>query len=176
MRRHVVLVGLPGAGKTTVGRLVAQRLGCAFTDLDAIIVRRAQMPVPRIFGEFGESGFRRFEREAMEQAMAQEPGVVAPGGGWAAQPGNLEAVAGRAFVVYLRCLLATAAKRTDRDANRPLLVGTDPVARMKELLAVREPFYLRADAEVRNDPPRAPAQVADEVAQLARERAGWQVQ
>ena len=173
MRRHLVLVGLPGSGKSTVGKLVAARLGAAFVDIDAVLVRRMQMPIARMFGEFGEIRFRELEREAMEATLAGEPAVISPGGGWASQPGALESAAGRAYVIYLRTLVTTALGRVEEGELRPLLDGENPAERMRRLFHEREPFYRRADAEVKNDPPRTAEQAADEVLKLARAAAGW---
>jgi shikimate kinase len=172
VKRHIVIVGLPGAGKTTVGRLVAERLGAAFLDIDAMIVRRMQMPVSRIFAEHGEPHFRRLEMDAMQSALGGPPAVVAPGGGWAAQPGVLEGIADKAFLVYLRTMALTAAKRAGGDGTRPLLVGDDPVERMRQLLKDREPYYLHAEFEVKADV-KPPAAIADEIVVAARERAEW---
>ena len=172
MKRHVMLVGLPGAGKSTVGKLVAERLGAPFVDTDAVLVRKMQMPVPRMFAEFGEQRFRQMEKEAMQQVLAGPPAVLAPGGGWVAQPGALESVADSAFLIYLRAMAITAAKRAGQEGNRPLLVGEDPVEKMRLLLKEREPFYMKAACEVKADVKSAVA-LADEIAQLARERAGW---
>lgn len=172
MTRHVVLIGLPGAGKSTVGKLLAEQLGAPFVDVDAVIVRRMQMPVTRIFAEHGEPHFRQLELEAMRQALAGPPSVIIPGGGWAAQPGALEGIAEAAFLVYLRTMALTAAKRIGEEGGRPLLVGEDPVERMRQLLREREPFYLRAECEVKADVKPAAA-LAEEIASLARERAGW---
>lgn len=172
MKRHVVLVGLPGAGKSTVGRLVADRLGGPFVDVDALIVRRMQMPVSRIFAEHGEQAFRKLEAEATLQALKGPPSIIAPGGGWVAQPGALEGASEAAFLVYLRTMALTAAKRAGAEGTRPLLVGEDPVEKMRQLLKEREPFYMKAACEVKADVKSATA-VADEIAQLAREHAGW---
>lgn len=172
MKRHVILVGLPGAGKTTVGRLVAEQLGAAFMDVDAIIVRRLQKPVVRIFAEHGEPYFRELEAETMRQALAGPAAIIAAGGGWAVQPGAMESVGLDGFVVYLRTLAMTAAKRAGGEATRPLLVGEDPVERMRQLLKEREPFYLFAHTEVKADVKSAP-QLAEEVVALARTNAGW---
>ena len=173
MKRHLVLVGLPGSGKSTVGRIVADQLGAAFVDIDAVLIRRMQMPVSRIFGEFGEIRFRELEREAMEATLADVPSVISPGGGWAAQAGALEAARPRAYVIFLKTLVTTAATRVAEGEMRPLLDGENPLERMRRLHHEREPFYRQADAEVRNDPPRTAEEAADEVLKLARSAAGW---
>ena len=173
MKRHLVLVGLPGSGKSTVGRIVAEHLGAAFIDIDAVLIRRMQMPISRIFGEFGEQRFRELEREAMEATLADVPSVVTPGGGWAAQAGALESARPRCYVIFLKTLVTTAATRVAEGEMRPLLDGENPLERMRRLSHEREPFYRRDDAEVRNDPPRTAEQAADEVLKLARTAAGW---
>ena len=172
MKRSLIFIGLPGAGKTTVGTLVAERLGCAFVDLDAVIVRRMQMPVSRIFGEFGEAKFREVERDAMNEALAGDPAVFAPGGGWAAYEGNLAAARGRAYIIYLKCMVTTAAKRLEGGPDRPLMVGENPVEIMRKLMLEREASYRQADVEVKNDM-RTAEQAADDVVVLARQQAGW---
>lgn len=172
MKRHVLLVGLPGSGKTTIGRLVAERLGAGFVDSDTIIVRKMQMPIARIFAMHGETKFRQMEKEAIDQALAGPPSVLAPGGGWAVQPGQLEAAKASAFVVYLKTMVMTASKRAASDTTRPILAGEDPMEQMRNLLKEREPFYGMADAEVKNDT-KPPEAVADEVVALARQNAGW---
>jgi shikimate kinase len=171
MKRHIVLVGLPGAGKTTVGKLVAERLGTHVVDLDVLIVRRMQMPVSRIFAEHGEAKFRSLEAEAMRQAVAGQAAVITPGGGWAAQPGAIEEVRSACYLVYLRTMAVTAAKRS-ADYGRPLLMGEDPVEKMRQLLKERDAFYSLADCELKADV-KAPSVLADEIVQLARDNAGW---
>lgn len=167
MKRHVVLIGLPGAGKTVVGRLVAEQLNAEFVDPDAAIARREGKPISMIFAELGESAFRRMEKQEVETALDGAPVVIAPGGGWAAEPGNLEQARGRCWLVYLKTRPETAAGRVPPDGSRPLLSGTDPVSAMRQLLRTREAVYRQAEAQVETDR-KTPEQVASEVVRLAR--------
>ncbi|MGE0355101.1 MAG: shikimate kinase [Gemmatimonadales bacterium] len=172
MKRHIILIGLPGSGKTTIGRMVAERLKTSFVDSDMVIVRKMGMPISRIFAIHGEQKFRELERTAMHDALADTPSVIAPGGGWAAQPGQLDSARANSYIVYLRTLALTAAKRLDTEAARPMLVGQDPVEFLRNLYKEREPFFSTADAEIKNDVKTA-EQAAEEVVALAREHAGW---
>ena len=172
MIRHVVLIGLPGSGKTTVGKLVADALKAPFVDVDATVARKEGRPISMIFAEKGESVFREMERVEMEATLAGAPAIIAPGGGWAAQPGSLSSVQQRGLVVYLKTRPETAASRAAPQGNRPVLMGEDPALQMRELLKEREPFYVLADATVETDR-KAPAKVVEEIVRLARTRAGW---
>jgi shikimate kinase len=173
MPRHLVLVGLPGVGKSLIGREVAEALGAPLFDIDQLLVREMGMPVAQIFGMVGESRFREMEHKAVQAAVAaEEPAVIVPGGGWAAQPGHMHwASVASCLRIYLRCVPATAAKRADQGESRPLLLGTDPLQRMRQLLELREPFYKLADFEVAAE--QDTAHVVAGVLDVARRHGGW---
>jgi shikimate kinase len=172
MRRHLLLVGLPGSGKSTVGRLVAETLSAPLIDIDGLLVREMGMPISQIFGMLGEAKFREMEKDAVIAAQGGTPGVIVPGGGWAAQPGQVALALESCLVIYLKCPPATAARRTEQGEVRPLLTGVDPVQRMAALLNEREQFYSLASHQV--DAERAdPAAVAASIVELARTRGGW---
>lgn len=172
-RRHVILVGLPGSGKTTIGRLLADLLDAPFHDVDPLIEAHLGISVPRIFAELGEPAFRAVESRLVGHLLEGPPAILASGGGWAAQPGNLQSAKSRAAVlIYLATSPESAALRTAGDQTRPLLPDRDRQARLRELLAAREPYYSQSDVTVQTDG-RTPAAVAEEVTQLARRRAGW---
>ncbi len=173
MRRHVVLVGLPGVGKSTVGKLVADGLEAPLLDIDLILVRQMGMPIAQIFGMVGEPRFRAMERDAVKTARAREPAVIVPGGGWAAQPGEMGESRSESLLIYLKCAAAVAARRSEQGEVRPLVTGAaDPVERVLALLAAREPYYKLADYEVATDVKDAAA-VAEDVIRLARVHGGW---
>jgi shikimate kinase len=141
-------------------------------DLDDRIAVAAGRTVREIFATDGEPAFRALERAAMAAALAEPPQVIAAGGGWAAQAGNLELVRDRAFTLYLSVSPAVAARRLAGTVDRPLLADTPLEARLAALLAEREPFYRLADRTMavdHMDPERASAVVAE----LARQEAGW---
>jgi shikimate kinase len=170
-RRHILLVGLPGSGKSTIGRLVAESLGAPLIDVDNLLVRQMGMPVVQIFGMVGEAEFRRMERDAVRAACAAGPAVLVPGAGWAAQEGELDLASQTSCIIYLKCQPSTAAKRTEGGEVRPLL-ASDPVGLMRSLLEERETHYSRAEHAVVTDARPAEAVAAD-VVRLARESAGW---
>ncbi|HUL25475.1 MAG TPA: shikimate kinase [Streptosporangiaceae bacterium] len=158
----VILIGPPGAGKSTVGPLVAALLGAEFLDTDSAVEEAAGKPVSDIFISDGEAAFRELERAAVARTVASHPGILALGGGAVMDPGTRQLLAGQR-VVYLETGFATAAHRTGLDTPRPLLIG-NPRTRMRELLAERLPVYeALAWVTVATDD-RAPQEIADDVA------------
>ena len=136
----MVLVGPPGAGKTTVGRLLARRLGLGFTDVDALIVERAGKPIADMFTEDGEDAFRALERAVVAEALTATDGVLALGGGSVLAAVTRERLRGHR-VVHLKVGLADGIRRTGMSTARPLLAGVNPRATFKALLDARAPLY-----------------------------------
>ena len=171
-KRHVVLVGLPGSGKSTVGRLVAAALGAPFADADAEVERLAGKSIGRIFLEDGEAAFRALEARCVQEILRGAPAVVATGGGFLEDPGNRDAVRTGGLAVYLATRAPTAAERLAGIGGRPLLERDEPAVVLAALLGRREAGYLAADHVVPTDGLSAET-VAAAVVSLARDHAGW---
>lgn len=162
-RPAAVLVGPPGAGKTTVGRLVARGLGLHFLDSDAAVEHASGRSVPQIFASEGEAAFRTLERATVAGLLRTHRGVLALGGGAALDPGTREALRGH-VVVLLDVDVDRAVARVAGSGERPLLAG-DPVGRMSALQTERRPVY-EAVATLRVDTShRTAAEVADDLIQ-----------
>lgn len=158
----IFLVGFMATGKTTVGRILAARLGWKLVDLDEVIAAEAGRTVPEIFAAEGEAGFRAREVRAVQAVSAQRRVVVATGGGAACREENLVRMLGAGRVVALAITAEEAVRRARGGAGRPMLSGQDPVATATALLAAREPFYARAHLQV-DTVGRLPQDVAREV-------------
>lgn len=146
--RSLVLVGLMGAGKTTVGRKLAERLDLPFVDADHEIERAAGKTIPEIFADHGEPYFRDGERRVIARLLGEGPQVLATGGGAFMNPETRAAIAASGVSVWLRADLPLLMKRVKRRSNRPLLANDDPEAVMQRLMAERYPVYALADVSV----------------------------
>lgn len=146
--RPVVLVGLMGVGKSTVGRKLAMMLGRDFVDADDAIVEAAQRSIPEIFATFGEAYFRDGERRVIARLIDEGHGVIATGGGAFVDPATRHRVLDRAIAVWIDCDTDTLVERTSRRPTRPLLQQGDPHAILSRLAAERAPFYAEAPIRV----------------------------
>ncbi|MEQ1662326.1 MAG: shikimate kinase [Thiobacillus sp.] len=140
-RDNFILVGLMGAGKTTVGRLLAKHYGLVFKDSDHEIEARTGVKIPVIFEIEGEAGFRKREETAIAELAALSGIVLATGGGAVLSQMNREVLRNNGMVVYLRGTPEHLYERTRHDRNRPLLQTGDPLGRLRELYQQRDPLY-----------------------------------
>ena len=146
--RAIVLVGLMGAGKTTVGRRLASRLGLPFRDADVEIETAAGMPISDIFTIYGEPAFRDGERRVIARLLEEGPMVLATGGGAFMNAETRARIAATAVSVWLKVDHETLMRRVRRRSNRPLLANPDPEGTMRRLMAERYPVYAEANATV----------------------------
>ncbi|MGI8400230.1 MAG: shikimate kinase, partial [Gemmatimonadaceae bacterium] len=142
---HLILVGLPGVGKTTIGRAAARQLGRSFIDFDQEIERRAGMEVREIFRIEGEEHFRALEFALTQELSGSGGMVLSPGGGWITQPSSVELLRSAGRIIYLRASPEAVARRLRRVETRPLLAGRDPVVALRELYEKRRALYETAD-------------------------------
>lgn len=138
---NLFLVGPMGAGKTTVGRQLAQRLGLEFLDADHELQSLTGVDIPTIFAFEGEAGFRARERDLIDKLSQREGIVLATGGGAVLNPDNRRHLSSRGLVIYLACSPRQQFERTRYDRNRPLLQTQDPLTTLKTLFAERDPLY-----------------------------------
>ncbi len=156
-----------GAGKTTIGKQLAQQLGMDFDDTDQEIQRRTGVDIPTIFEYEGESGFRSRERQVVEDLTQRDGQVLATGGGVVMDADNRRHLSARGLVVYLACSTDQQFERTHRDRNRPLLQTEDPKARLEELMSIRDPLYREtADMVVSTEGRSAAAVTRDIIRQI----------
>jgi shikimate kinase len=165
--RSIVLVGLMGAGKSTVGRRLAQKLGLEFTDADAEIERAAGKTVPDIFRDHGEEYFRGGERKVIARLLESGPQVLATGGGAFMNEETRQNIAHRGISVWLKADIDLLMKRVRRRDNRPLLRAEDPEEVMRQLIARRYPIYGQADITVESRDAPHNSVVSDVIRALA---------
>ena len=144
MATNLFLVGMMGAGKTTIGKSLAARLGRRFVDTDKLLVERTGVPVATIFEVEGEGGFRRREAALLAELAQESACVVATGGGAILDPANRRVMREHGTVVYLRARVDSLWERTRHDTHRPLLATPDPRGTLARLLAERDPLYQEA--------------------------------
>lgn len=146
-----------GAGKTAIGRELARLLGRNFIDTDQEIERRTGADIALIFEKEGEAGFRRRERELIEELTRRDNIVLATGGGAVLDPANRECLKSRGFVIYLQASVRAQSSRTARGRHRPLLAGEDRESRLQEIFRARAPLYEGlAELTVQTDAGRVP--------------------
>lgn len=138
---NIFLVGMPGAGKTTIGRTLAKRLNLTFADSDKELMARTGVSIATIFEIEGEAGFRVRESVTLAELVQRDGLVLATGGGTVLAPENRRLLKQNGTVIYLRATLDALWQRTRRDINRPLLQTEDPRATLENLLQTRDPFY-----------------------------------
>lgn len=143
MAPKAVLIGMPGSGKSTIGRRLAKSLGVELLDTDAVIEQTAGRTIPEIFSDDGEKGFRRIEEQVVRETLASHDGVLSLGGGAITSPGVREALSGHT-VVYLEISAAEGVRRTGGNTVRPLLEGGDRAEKFRTLMTQRVPLYRRA--------------------------------
>lgn len=137
----IALVGLPGSGKSTVGRQLARRLNLPFRDSDHVIEERIGCTIREFFEREGEPAFREIEEEVIRELTDGEPAVLATGGGAVLRPANRERLHAAAHVVYLRSTPDELFRRLRHDSQRPLLQVSDPLQRLRTLYEQRDPLY-----------------------------------
>jgi shikimate kinase len=170
--RSIVLVGLMGAGKTTVGRRLADRLGLTFVDADHEIESAAGMTIPEIFADHGEAYFRDGERKVIARLLDSGQQVLATGGGAYMNPETQTKIKERGISVWLKADLPLLMKRVNRRSDRPLLTNGDARATMERLIEQRYPVYAKADVTVESRDVAHTAIVGDVLRALA-EWDGW---
>lgn len=167
MGSNIILVGLMGAGKTTVGRVLSRRLGLKFVDSDHEIEARTGVSIPHIFEVEGEASFRQREAEVLRDLSQQSGIVLATGGGVVLAPENRALLKSAGTVIFLRASVASILQRTSHDKNRPLLQKGDPRQTIERLAKEREPLYLEvADLIVETGRPNVQSLVQTIVSHL----------
>lgn len=170
--RRILLVGFMGSGKSTVGPILASRLGWSFLDFDQEIERRAGLPVPEIFRRKGEGVFRELEAGVGKDALGADRAVLAPGGGWPAHPGRMEDAGADTLSVWLQVGPETSVARSRAGgARRPLLEVPDALGMARRLLDEREPYYALARLHLDSEA-ASPQALAEAILKHLEEAAG----
>jgi len=165
-KRNIYLVGPMGAGKSTIGRVLAAELHLGFRDSDKVIEDRTGADIPWIFDMEGEEGFRDRESAVLEELSKAQDFVIATGGGIILRPQNRELMKSSGYVCYLTASIDQLVERTARDKKRPLLQVENPRQKIIDLVTLRDPLYREAADFVINTDRRSPKVVAQEISSL----------
>mgnify|MGYP000856151253 CR=1 FL=1 len=165
-KRNIYLVGPMGAGKSTIGRVLAAELHLGFRDSDKLIEDRTGADIPWIFDMEGEEGFRDRESAVLDELAGNQDFVIATGGGIILRPQNREKMKASGYVCYLTASIDQLVERTARDKNRPLLQVENPRQKIIDLVALRDPLYREAADFIVNTDRRSPKTVAQEISSL----------
>jgi shikimate kinase len=170
MKTSIALIGFMGTGKTVVGKILAEKLGKEFIELDALIEKKAGKPIPAIFRDEGEIRFRELEIEATREVAGRKNAVIACGGGIILNKINIDRLGIECVIVCLAASPAVILKRTSTDKDgRPLLAGADRVNRVGKLLKLRRPYYERAADITINTSRLKPESVARRIGEKVKE-------
>ena len=164
--QRVLLVGFMGSGKTLVGRALATRLGWSFRDFDQEVRFRTGLPIPEIFRQHGEAGFRKMEGEVGVELLLEERVVLASGGGWPMGEGRMDGLPPGTLTVWLKVTPEEAVRRAREEGpTRPLLAVPDPLERARQMLGEREESYQKADLSL--DPgDSSPEEIARQIEEM----------
>jgi shikimate kinase len=165
-KRNIYLVGPMGAGKSTIGRVLAAELHLGFRDSDKVIEDRTGADIPWIFDMEGEEGFRDRESAVLQELSQSKDLVIATGGGIILRPENREMMKSSGYVCYLTASIEQLVERTARDKKRPLLQVENPRQKIIDLVALRDPLYVESADFVVNTDRRSPKVVAQEISAL----------
>src|SRR5690606_2687706 len=163
MPTNVIFIGVMGSGKTTVGRLVAERTGRGFIDLDEMIEKSAGRQIVEIFDDVGEDGFRVLELEVLREVSSATHAVIATGGGIVIRPENREILQRLGIVVWLDAPPEELLKRIGDDASRPMLHGNNPQKRLERLVSERRGFYAETSTIHLDTTELNPEEIADRI-------------
>ena len=167
-KRSIVIIGLMGAGKSTIGKRLAQMLGLAFIDADAEIEAVSRMTIPELFTAYGEPEFRDLERRVIRRILRSGPRVLATGGGAFMNETTRRTIAKAGVSVWLKAELDVLMERVSRKGNRPLLKTSDPRATMQTLMDQRYPVYGRADVTILSRDEKKDVMVVEVIEALAK--------
>ncbi len=159
---NIILIGFMGVGKTTVGKLLAQRMGYRFVDVDQVIEKETGLSIPQIFSMYGEGHFRQLEGETIRRVLVHSGIVLATGGGAVMDPANFSFLMENGCVVALDASEETLWERLKSCKDRPMLYSDNPREKMRALLEMRRPVYYKAHFVVQVDG-KSPHEVVDEI-------------